>query len=166
MNWEAVGAIGESLGAAGVIVTLVYLALQIRLSNRDAEAASFKNTLALSISSFHEMIKGDNGGVIMKGLLDYGALAGRDKLVFDNVMKSWFTVIASALFARERDLVDEEGTENLGYLLRTRFFPYDGIRAWWSDSRKMFRPEARRWFEQEMSKADMASDFYGIRSGA
>ncbi|MCG8504897.1 MAG: hypothetical protein MI755_09845 [Sphingomonadales bacterium] len=164
MNWEAIGAIGETLGAAGVIVTLVYLALQIRLSNRDAEAASFKNTLALSISSFHEMIKGENGDVIMNGLLDYDDLAGREKLVFDNVMNSWFTVIASALFARERDLVDDEGTENLSYLLRTRFFPYSGIHAWWSESKEMFRPEARRWFEQEMSKADMESDFYGIRS--
>ena len=30
MNWEAVGAIGEVLGALGVIVTLGYLAIQIR----------------------------------------------------------------------------------------------------------------------------------------
>lgn len=30
MNWEAIGAIGEIVGAAGVVVTLVYLAYQIR----------------------------------------------------------------------------------------------------------------------------------------
>ena len=30
MNWEAVGAVGEVLGAAGVILTLGYLATQIR----------------------------------------------------------------------------------------------------------------------------------------
>ena len=30
MNWEALGALAESLGAVGVIVTLVYLAFQIR----------------------------------------------------------------------------------------------------------------------------------------
>ena len=30
MNWEAIGAIGEILGAIGVIVTLGYLAVQIR----------------------------------------------------------------------------------------------------------------------------------------
>ena len=34
MNWEAIGAIGEILGAAGVIVTLGYLAFQIRQNNR------------------------------------------------------------------------------------------------------------------------------------
>ena len=34
MNWEAIGAIGEILGAAGVIVTVGYLAFQIRQNNR------------------------------------------------------------------------------------------------------------------------------------
>ena len=30
MNWEAIGAVGEVLGAVGVILTLGYLAVQIR----------------------------------------------------------------------------------------------------------------------------------------
>jgi len=30
MNWDAIGAIGELLGAAAVLATLIYLALQIR----------------------------------------------------------------------------------------------------------------------------------------
>ena len=30
MNWGAIGAIGEVIGAAGVILTLVYLAYQIK----------------------------------------------------------------------------------------------------------------------------------------
>ncbi len=34
MNWEAFGAIGEVAGAAGVIVTLMYLSSQVRASNR------------------------------------------------------------------------------------------------------------------------------------
>jgi len=34
MNWEAIGAVGEILGAIGVIVTLAYLATQIKQNNR------------------------------------------------------------------------------------------------------------------------------------
>ena len=34
MNWEAVGAIAESLGAFGVIVTLLYLTTQLRQNTR------------------------------------------------------------------------------------------------------------------------------------
>jgi len=40
MNWEAIGAIGEVLGAVAVLVTLVYLAVQIR-----------QNTQALKVTA-------------------------------------------------------------------------------------------------------------------
>lgn len=35
MNWEAIGAIGEILGAVGVLATLIYLSQQIRKSAED-----------------------------------------------------------------------------------------------------------------------------------
>jgi len=40
MNWDAVGAIAEVFGATAVLVTLIYFSLQIRQSNRLAEAES------------------------------------------------------------------------------------------------------------------------------
>jgi hypothetical protein len=39
MNWEAIGAVGDILGAAGVIVTLAYLAVQIRQNTKMARSA-------------------------------------------------------------------------------------------------------------------------------
>jgi hypothetical protein len=38
MNWEAIGAVGEVAGAVGVIITLAYLAVQIRNSSRATES--------------------------------------------------------------------------------------------------------------------------------
>ena len=38
MNWEAIGAVAEILGAAGVILTLLYLATQIRESRRATQS--------------------------------------------------------------------------------------------------------------------------------
>ncbi len=40
MNWEAVGAVGELLGAIGVIASLFYLASQIRRNSESVEAAT------------------------------------------------------------------------------------------------------------------------------
>ncbi|MBV1930234.1 MAG: hypothetical protein KUG71_00845 [Porticoccaceae bacterium] len=34
MNWDAIGAISEAVGALGVIITLIYLATQIRQNSR------------------------------------------------------------------------------------------------------------------------------------
>ena len=41
-NWEAVGAIGEILGAIAVFVSLVYLAIQTRQNTRALRSAAFQ----------------------------------------------------------------------------------------------------------------------------
>ena len=38
MNWDAVGAIGEIVGALAVVITLVYLAIQVRQNTRHLQA--------------------------------------------------------------------------------------------------------------------------------
>ncbi len=40
MNWEAIGAIGEILGATAVVISLIYLAVQIRTSNKEVRLAA------------------------------------------------------------------------------------------------------------------------------
>jgi hypothetical protein len=55
MNWDAIGAIGELVGAAAVVGTLFYLAIQIRLSNRFAERQSRQELISSNIQ-FHEIL--------------------------------------------------------------------------------------------------------------
>ncbi len=40
MNWDAIGAIGETIGAAAVVVSLLYLALQIRTQNKQSRLSA------------------------------------------------------------------------------------------------------------------------------
>ncbi len=50
MNWDAIGAIAEQLGAIGVIASLVYLATQIRESREQTS----QNTRAVRASTFQQ----------------------------------------------------------------------------------------------------------------
>lgn len=43
MDWNAIGAVGEVIGAAGVIFSLIYLATQIRSSAKQANADTIYN---------------------------------------------------------------------------------------------------------------------------
>jgi hypothetical protein len=45
MNWDAVGAIGEIVGATAVVVTLIYLAVQVRQSTVATQAATLQNSV-------------------------------------------------------------------------------------------------------------------------
>ena len=51
MNWEAIGAIGDAAGAIGVIVTLIYLAAQIRQSNDLLRSESRQALVANDVTS-------------------------------------------------------------------------------------------------------------------
>jgi len=46
MNWDAIGAIAETLGAVGVIASMVYLATQIRQSRDQMRAATYQQMQA------------------------------------------------------------------------------------------------------------------------
>ena len=50
MNWDAIGAIAETLGAVGVIASLVYLAGQIRQSREQTA----ENTRALRAGTYQD----------------------------------------------------------------------------------------------------------------
>ena len=62
MNWEIAGAIGEIVGGVAVIVSLIYLSLQIRSTNRQVRTESIynmqveQNSISRSLSSDPEML--------------------------------------------------------------------------------------------------------------
>ena len=45
MNWDAIAAVGELLGASAVLVTLIYLAVQIRQNTSAVATATYESTM-------------------------------------------------------------------------------------------------------------------------
>ena len=59
MNWEAIGAIGEIAGATGVIITLVYLSVQLRQSTKASQITAIQNSMENS-ARFSELLSTDD----------------------------------------------------------------------------------------------------------
>ena len=55
MDWEAIGAIAEMLGAVAVLGTLVYLAIQVREGNKESRLA-LTNNIAQQYNAFLQHI--------------------------------------------------------------------------------------------------------------
>lgn len=68
MDWNAIGAIGEIAGAAAVVISLVYLASQIRVSNR------------IALRDANMVLMGFNGEVWKHTFASPGLAAVRAKL--------------------------------------------------------------------------------------
>ena len=58
MNWDAIAAVGELLGATGVILSLLYLAAQLRQGNKLAKRNATQSLLAAR-GEFNRFIAGD-----------------------------------------------------------------------------------------------------------
>ena len=80
MNWDAIGAIGEILGAIAVLATLFYLAIQIRQNSVATKSASAEFMLsaaqntALAVATSNEAITSWT-----KGRQDYNSLDDTEK---------------------------------------------------------------------------------------
>ena len=58
MNWDALSAIAELLGAAGVVVTLLYLSRQVRENTASVRRATTRDALQ-SVADFNQFVASD-----------------------------------------------------------------------------------------------------------
>ena len=49
MNWDAIGAVGEIVGALVVVITVLYLAQQVRISNRTQRVQAFERIIGMIV---------------------------------------------------------------------------------------------------------------------
>ena len=76
MNWDAIGAIAELVGAMGVVASLAYLGIQLRQNSRTISEQIFQNLLNDYHGAMDNLI---NDAAINRiwylGLRDFDALA-------------------------------------------------------------------------------------------
>lgn len=141
MNWDAIGAIGEIVGATAVVLTLAYLAIQIRQTRELEQATSIRNMLDKAIEIMvHSSRNPGSFEILRKGVVDYSALPIDEKDRFHE----WatFSIIS---------------TEQAMYMHRSKLLPYEswtvwegfsaaiitstGGAQWWADYKVVFNKE-------------------------
>ena len=139
MDWEAIGAVGEVLGAAGVIVTLGYLAVQVRQNTRALRAASIDSMTHIAndirTSLFHDP---EITLIYTKGLGGVDSLTDLERERFRLLMTNALWALWNA-FTQAR-LGDAQAWEAQKPLLR-RFLSQPGGEWFWTTYRNEFSPE-------------------------
>lgn len=88
MTWDAIGAIANLVGAAGVIASLIFLGISIRQNTRMARARAFQEIFASFTAQNLDMFGPDHIDVVISGMRDFNSLYGSDKLRFDHLITS------------------------------------------------------------------------------
>ncbi len=110
MNWEAVGAIAELLGALGVIATLVYLARQISV-NTSTVRASAAASLSEANTGLSALLAQDAevNRLFWSCLTDRDSLSEPEKLRSDAIIATFLGVIEQSHdFYAEGAITDEK----------------------------------------------------------
>ena len=104
MNWEAIGAIGEIIGAFAVFITLAYLALQIKQNTKAVQSSALDstvNTISIARQSIYE--NDDVAQVYLKGLSSPDELSDLERVKFrlliHNLMLSQSNIFAQTKFS-------------------------------------------------------------------
>ena len=144
MNWEAIGAISEALGALGVIGTLVFLAVQIRQHTGQLE----ENTRTLKATALDETQRSWDqrrqhviedrslAELWNRGLEDPKGLDQVDTLRFEQMVEEFFYVTMST-FKRAIAADDPEHWRLTSANLR-QWLSLPGALDYWSRCRDQF----------------------------
>lgn len=155
---EALGNLGDFLGGIAVLVTLGYLAVQMRHNTRIIrESAQLARAHALASNEARATLlaiaqHGDLARVFREGLISYESLKGEDRLRFDLAFgalvggyssnftqESAFSMLSDANPLDRRFGVSVDGFDN--------FLNTPGGRIWWQRYRHSTAPEFRDYVE-------------------
>ncbi len=109
LNWDAIGAVGEILGALGVFGSLVYLGYQIRDNTRSLGADSLKSVL----DGFRDRTllplanDGETAEIFSKGLSSLDYLDDNEKRRFWFLMTEQYFQMQQCMHLHERDLIPQ-----------------------------------------------------------
>ena len=131
MNWDAVGAIAEIGGAFAVIVTLFYLALQLRQANQNIRISVARSQVDSQIAWLGQLITDPSAyHLYREGLKASDALSVEDRGRFDLLLHQMFVDANTQFRQLTSGAMEEEHwrTTNEALLLVLR--TVGGKRSW------------------------------------
>ena len=142
MNWEAIGAIGELLGAIAVLVTLIYLATQIRQNTKSVTTATYDSVMSVYTQT-NATVAGnrDIASILLRGSLNPDSLDTEEAFRYSAIMRSyasqWLKQLRlyehGALSAREWERFAQEAAQIFaspgGKLFRAGNHVFDDVYA-------------------------------------
>jgi hypothetical protein len=106
MNWDAIGALSELAGAAAVVGSIGYLAVQVRQNSRFSKAASQQAFISQTAAGLRALVEKPDGlRIAQLAILNFHGLAPDDKAVAYALFNEWITRMEQALYLHDAGLL-------------------------------------------------------------
>lgn len=159
MNWDAIGAISESVGTLAVLVTLIYLAVQLRIGNKQREIESLRHNWD-GLNSVCELFSesAEKASIVRRGRESLDSLSEDERLVFEfmhiralNTIEAWYLQLMET--SPPGEYRDQQLDNIKGVIVF--LFEHEGAYATWQMIRHTFVP-IQDLFDQAFPSANSA----------
>ena len=142
MNWDAIGAIGEVVGALATVATLGYLAIQIRANTRAARASTNR---AISEQrneiNFRFGFDPSSTDLLLRGAEGHADLEPHERFRFTLLMRAILGMFEDVQMQFTTGMSDAETWELGKSALCQDVLSAPGFAGWWKENRALFRAE-------------------------
>ena len=129
---------GELIGGVAVVISLVYLAAQIRANTKIVRAANYGD-IAAGGGFNRSILDSDVATLWVRGLEDYASLAAEDRWRFNSLASLVFDPFHRAWDLHRRGLIDDEmlNAQAHGWVA---LYESPGFKQWWEDNQHCLKP--------------------------
>ena len=147
MNWEAIGAAGELFGALAVVLTLGYLAAQVKQNSQGMKVAA-KIDIEKSFGEYTDLLLRDSALLELQSKGMKGEELGEiEDAKFSLLMQKATRSFSSMYYQYQTQGLSEDQWHESHRLIRW-FTLAPGYRSWWKQNEKNYRAEFRNYLNK------------------
>ena len=156
VNWEIVSATGEWAGAIAVVVTLFYLARQIRASTDQATAEAESATQQEFIVLQDGLAEPLTSSVMRRGFYSFSSLSDEDKFFFHVKLSTFINFFEGVLRREQKGLTSKNIVQTYGNVIVT-LVGSPGGREFWEIAGATFHELSTRYINEHLDDGNWAS---------
>ena len=157
MNWDAIGAVAETVGTIAVLVTLLYLSMQMRIANKQREIESLRHNWD-GLNQMCDLLgeSTEKASIVKRGCESLESLTDEERLVFEfmhiriiNTIELWYmSLMETSPPGEYRDQQLENIAGVIVYILN-----YPGAQEIWDMVKHTFVP-VQKLVDDALSSAE------------
>ena len=143
---ETVNVLAQLIASIGVIISLFYLAAQVRQNTRSSRALVV-DSLARSMHDLaFEMAQNDQLLMTATMLKDWSSPSELERARYASFMLAYFKLFENGWFQMRKGMLERDQWEGYDAFLRT-VWVQPAVKTWWSMRRTFFAPGFRNYVE-------------------
>ncbi|MEM9620900.1 MAG: hypothetical protein AAF993_04575 [Pseudomonadota bacterium] len=163
MSIQDLGSLGELIAALATILTLIYLAIQVRQNTRALKASTFQSISSELIQNVQPVLMTpDMASIYAKSLNEPDSLSPAEVIKMQAMYMANFRRLESTFVQSELGSIDRAFVEGPELSLLAVINTQNG-RAWWESANALFYPPFVKHVESQLDTNTMSEKHPGMR---